>query len=87
MAFYQILSWGEIPSQIKVWDEADEIKMEMPPRFAAKIDATAQAKGLTSSDDYLAQWRWSDELERDGSASDVAAILVNEFEQQFPPGA
>jgi hypothetical protein len=85
MAFYQILSWGGIPSQLKVWDDAEEIKTEMPPRFAVLIDATAQAKGLTSSDDYLAQWSWSDELERDGAASDVTAILVKEFEQQFPP--
>jgi hypothetical protein len=86
MAYYQILSWGGIPSQLKVWDDADEIKLEMPPRFMARIDATAQAKGLTSTDDYLGQWSWGEEQERDGTASEVAAILVSELERQFPPG-
>jgi hypothetical protein len=84
MAFYQILSWDGIPSQLKVWDDFDEIKREMPPRFAVKIDATAQAKGLTSADDFLAQWAWSDEEEREGSADEVATTLVGELEKKFP---
>ena len=84
MAFYQILSWGGIPSQLKVWDDAEEIKIEMPPRFMARIDAAAQAKGLTSTDDYLEQWSWSEELERHGSAPQVASLLLAELERQFP---
>ncbi|HWD19152.1 MAG TPA: virulence factor [Verrucomicrobiae bacterium] len=86
MAYYQILNWGGIPSQIKVWDDADELKMELPPRFAAHIDATAQARGLTSTEDYLAQWSWSDEEEREGDAATVAAQLMSELERKFPPG-
>ena len=87
MAFYQILSWDGIPSQVKVWDDAEELKLEMPPRFMAKIDATAQAKGLTSTDDYLAQWSWSEEEEREGPAARVAAALIKELEEKFPAGA
>ena len=87
MAWFQILAWGGLPSQIKVWDETGEVKLELPPRFMARIDATAQAKGLTSDDDYLAQWSWSDEMERPGSAEQVASLLLAELEAQFPPGA
>ena len=79
MALYQILYWQELPSQLKVWDDADEIKLELSAA-TEKIDAAAQARGLTSADDYLAQWKWSDEEERDGTAQEVADALKKELE-------
>ena len=83
MALYQVLCWQEIPSQIKAWDDADEVKLDLGVKFTEKIDAAAQARGLTSTDDYLAQWKWSDEEERDGSAQEVAEALKKEFEGKF----
>ncbi|RIK66622.1 hypothetical protein DCC62_25125 [candidate division KSB1 bacterium] len=53
MAFYQILFWQDIPSQVKAWDDFDEVKIEMPPRFTVRIDQEAQAQGLVETDDYL----------------------------------
>ena len=44
------------------------------------IDQLAAQRGLQGTDDYLAQWQWSDELERDGSAEDVARALKDELE-------
>jgi len=84
MAFYQILSWQEIPSQIKAWDDFDEVKIELSQRFTARIDQAAQAQGLTSTDDYLSQWKWSDELERKGTAAEVAEAIRKELEMTFP---
>jgi hypothetical protein len=83
MAFYQILNWQDIPSQIKVWDDFDEVKIELPLRFTALIDQAAQSQGLTSTDDYLGQWKWSDEQERDGTAREVAEIIKRELESKF----
>jgi len=80
MAFYQILYWQHIPSQIKAWDDADEIKVELAPRFMTRIDEAAQSQGLTSTDDYLAQWKWSDEEERDGTAAEVVEAVKKELE-------
>ena len=80
MASYQVLYWQNIPSQVKAWDDFDEIKVELPPRFAARIDQTAQALGLTSTDDYLAQWRWGDVAEREGSAAEVADAVRRELD-------
>jgi hypothetical protein len=80
MAFYQILCWQDIPSQVKAWDDFDEIKIELSPRFAERIDRSAQTQGLTSTDDYLAQWKWSDEQERPGSAQEVAEAVKKELE-------
>jgi hypothetical protein len=80
MAFYQILYWQNIPSQVKAWDDADEIKVELAPRFMTRIDEAAQSQGLTSTDDYLAQWKWSDEEERDGTAAEVVEAVKKELE-------
>ena len=44
------------------------------------IDALATKLGLQTADDYLAQWRWSEEEEREGSARDVAEALKAELE-------
>ena len=80
MALYQILYWQDIPSQVKAWDDFDEAKVELAPRFIARIDRAAQAQGLTGTDDYLSQWRWSEEQEREGTAEDVAKVVKDELE-------
>ncbi len=82
MAFYQILSWQDIPSQVKAWDDFDEVKVELSPRVVALIDQAAQSQGLTGTDDYLSQWKWSDEVERQGSAAEVAEAVKRELEER-----
>lgn len=66
MAYYQILYWQNIPSQVKAWDDFDEFKIEMPHRFTVRIDREAGTQGLVETDDYLMQWRWSDTMLREG---------------------
>ena len=80
MAFFQILCWQDIPSQIKAWDDFDEVKVDLGLRFTERIDRAAQSQGLTSTDDYLAQWKWSDEQERHGTAQEVAEAVKKELE-------
>jgi len=80
MATYKILSWQEIPTQIKAEDDLDEVTVMLDDRFMAQIDILAAKRGLQSTDDYLAQWNWSDEQEREGSAHEVAAAVKAELE-------
>jgi hypothetical protein len=81
MATYRVLYWQEIPSQIKAEDDdGGEASVLMPPKFAARIDDAAMERGLRDADDYLAQWRWSEEQERNGSAEDVADAVRAELE-------
>ncbi len=84
MAFFQILHWQDIPSQIKAWDEFDEVRIELPERFAQRIDRAAQRQGLTAGDDYLAQWRWGEEQEREGAAAAVADTVRRELLATWP---
>jgi hypothetical protein len=80
MATYKILYWQEVPSQVKAEDDQDDVTLPMPARFMERVDRLAMQRGLQGSDDFLEQWHWSDEEERDGSARDVAAAVVAELE-------
>ena len=80
MATYRILYWQEIPTQIKAEDEIDDVTVQLDGKFMEQIDRLAAMRGLQGSDDYLAQWKWSDEEEREGSAQEVADALKAELE-------
>ncbi len=83
MAYYQVLYWQQIPTQFKVWDDFDEINVELGPKFMALVDKTAQAKGLISTDDYLAQLNWSEEKELEGEAEEVVDIIREKLNTEF----
>jgi Virulence factor len=82
MATYKILYWQEVPSQVKAEDDQDEVTVPMPQKFMERIDQLAAQRGLQQSDDYLAQWQWSDDQDRDGTAQEVADAVVAELESQ-----
>jgi cvfA/B/C family virulence factor len=80
MATYKILYWQEIPSQIKAEDDEEDVTLPLPAKFMERIDVMAAKRGLAGADDYLAQWQWSEEEEREGSAREVAEALKAELE-------
>ena len=80
MATYKILYWQEVPSQIKAEDDETDVSLPLAPRFQERIDQLAAQRGLQDADDYLAQWRWSEEEDRDGSAQEVAEAIQAELE-------
>ena len=80
MATYRILYWQEIPSQIAASDDEDDVTVVMPDRFMERIDQLAAKRGLQGTDEYLAQWRWTEDEEREGSARQVAEVLRAELE-------
>ena len=82
MATYKILYWQEVPTQIKAEDESDDVTVMLDEKFMVHIDRLAAQRGLTAADDYLAQWKWSEELERPGSAREVAEALKAEIESK-----
>jgi cvfA/B/C family virulence factor len=80
MATYKILCWQEIPTQIKAEDDSDDVTVMLDAKFMEHIDILAAKRGLQAADDYLAQWKWSEEQEREGSAQEVAEALKAELE-------
>ncbi|HEY5227030.1 MAG TPA: virulence factor [Opitutaceae bacterium] len=81
---FQVLYWKNIPSQVKAWDDFDEVKLDMPTRFADLIDAEAQRLGLAKGDDYINELRWGEELERVGAPGEIAAAVRKELEAGAP---
>jgi 5-methyltetrahydrofolate--homocysteine methyltransferase len=76
---YQVLFWQDIPSAVKAWDDFDEVKLDLPHKFADRIDAQAQKLGLAKGDDYINQLRWGPETDRPGAPADVAKAIVDEL--------
>lgn len=82
---YQLLYWRDLPSAVKAWDDYGEVKMDLPAKFAERIDATAQKLGLTSADAYSAQFKWGEEMTRPGTPEDVVQALVRELDAASQP--
>jgi hypothetical protein len=80
MTTYKILYWQEIPIQIKAEDEMDDVTVMLDDRFMQQVDILAAKRGLQSADDYLAQWKWTEEEDREGSAHEVAEAVKAELE-------
>lgn len=83
MATYKILYWQEVPTQIKAEDALDDVTVQLDGRWMERIDRLAGERGLQGADDYLAQWRWSEEEDRPGSAQEVAEAVKAELEAEW----
>ena len=84
MASYQVMFWKHIPSQVKAWDSAGEVKRMLPDRFQVAIDAFAMKDGSTDMDAYLDGWAWGAVEERDGSAQDVLDAVAADLDASYP---
>ncbi|HEY1499932.1 MAG TPA: virulence factor [Acidobacteriaceae bacterium] len=80
MATYKVLCWQEVPTQIRAEDDDEDVIVMLDGKFMLKVDILAAKRGLQAADDYLAQWEWSEEEEREGSAREVAEAVRAELE-------
>jgi hypothetical protein len=80
MAIYKVLYWQEIPTQVRAEDDDEDVTVMLDGRFMQQVDIFAAKRGLQAADDYLAQWKWSEEEEREGSAREVAEAVKAELE-------
>ncbi len=84
MSRYRVLAWREIPTQVEVTDTTGAVvKRPMPRWFMQEISRIAMREGLAGTDDYLAEFGWSDEVERDGAADEVADAVSAELCAKF----
>jgi hypothetical protein len=82
MATYKVLYWQEVPTQVRAEDGEDDVTLPLAAKFMERVDRLAMQRGLQGTDEYLAQWKWSEEEERVGSASEVAAAVKAELESR-----
>jgi hypothetical protein len=81
MVIYKVLYWQEIPTQVRAEDDDEDVTVMLDGRFMQQVDILAAKRGLQAADDYLAQWKWSEEEEREGSAREVAEAVKAELEE------
>jgi hypothetical protein len=65
---------------VRAEDDDEDVTVMLDGRFMQQVDIFAAKRGLQAADDYLAQWKWSEEEEREGSARDVAEAVKAELE-------
>jgi hypothetical protein len=83
MSKYRIFYWKHIPSSIVVQGDGNTVKKQLSQRIQNAIDAYAMAEGLTGTDDFAAQYKRSEWVERDGAPEEVAEALLAELEIEF----
>jgi hypothetical protein len=75
--------WKEIPQSFTVEGDGRTVKKQLPQKIQNAIDAYAMAAGLTSTPDYVREFRRGDWIEREGSPEEVAEALLSELETEF----
>jgi len=84
MTKYQVMYWKHIPSQVKAWDEDEQVKGMLPDRFQVAIDAFAMKDGSTDMDAYLGGWEWGPVQERHGTPEEVLVTVIAELDSTHP---
>ena len=84
MAKYKILYWKGIPSQVRATDQNGRASRQLPQRFQEAIDEAAMSLGKIGTDSYTNGFEWGDELERPGTAEEVADAIATELDNQHP---
>jgi hypothetical protein len=81
---YRVLGWREIPTQLEATDATGAVvKRPMPRWFMQEISRITMREGLAGTDDYLAEFEWSEAVEREGTADEVVAAVSAELCARF----
>jgi hypothetical protein len=89
MARYRILTWRGVPAQLKVFPDGGGRPRSVPLAdwYGQEIDRIAMREGILGSDEYLALWEWSGDLERPGTPDEIVDELTAELDAQWRPAA
>ena len=84
MAKYKILYWYDIPSMVRAEDEDDRASLLLDNRFQLAIDEAAMAAKVVGEDEYSDGFQWTEEQIKEGSAQEVAQVIVESLEAKYP---
>ena len=83
MARYQILYWEHIPLGVKATDVNGTVRENLPARFQEAVEKATARAGQSSAAAYTSMFKWGKELEREGSASEVASVIAKELDETW----
>lgn len=76
--------WRDIPAQLTARGAAEQSKVLLHARFQHAIDRAAGVAGLTSTDDYVKEWRNTAAPLSEGDISAKLDQLCADIEDQYP---
>ena len=86
MTRYRVLSWRDIPLQLKIRDENGRTTaVELDRWYTEHADRVAMALGMYGSESYLDAFEWSPWRDHPGSPAQVAADVVDELDETWAP--
>lgn len=76
--------WRDIPAQVTATAEGGaKEQVLLHQRFQVAIDRAAQRAGLTSTDDYVNEWRRQSSVP-EGDPAEAARAIAAAFERDYP---
>lgn len=87
MTRYRIVSWRDIPAQVKVRSAIaggnSRLSRPLSSRFQKTVHRAAYRAKAISGDDYVQEWRMSAWREREGTAEGVLTAVIAELEAAY----
>lgn len=83
MARYQILYWEYIPLGVKATDVNGTVRENLPARFQEAVENASSRAGHDSAAAYTSMFKWGKEMERDGTAREVATTVAQELDESW----
>ena len=83
MARYQILFWEYIPLGVKATDVNGTVRENLPARFQEAVENASSRAGHDSAAAYTSMFKWGKEMERDGTAKEVATAVAKELDETW----
>ncbi len=88
MAELIVVYWRDIPAQVIVRaGRRNQVKVELPPRFAQAIDIAAMKGGARGADDYLAEWRKADPVTVSDDLQAEADAMAGKLDARYDEAA
>jgi hypothetical protein len=80
VARYLVLAWRDIPTQVRALDASGTVvNRPMPKWFMQEVSRITMREGIAGTDAYLAEFEWTGETDRDGTAAEVADAVLAEL--------
>jgi len=79
-----VIYWRDIPAQVTAQVGAERQQALLPDRFQHAIDRAAAVAGLTSTDDYVNEWRKVARPLTDEDPATQARALADKLDAECP---
>ncbi len=83
MAKLTVIYWRDIPSTVMAKQGRKTAKRQLDPRFEAAIDHAAMRAKMTSTDDYIGEWRRGAAVDCGDDLEAVVAAAQTDLEAAF----